>query len=545
VSLYLGLDSSTQSLTGVVIEIGGRERRVAWRGSLNFDVDLPEYGTRNGILPGDDPRVAISSPVLWAAALERLMSDLREASGLDLSRLRGISGAGQQHGSVYLNGRGSSELPRLDPTRPLAKALESLLSRAVAPIWLDASTTRQCEAISAAVGGPTALARLTGSRAFERFTGPQIRKFSETDPDGWAATDRVHLVSSFLASLLIGGHAPIESGDGAGMNLMDLAGKRWAPVALDATAPDLRRRLPPIVEPWSVIGTLSPYWVERFGFPPAQVVAWTGDNPSALVGIGLVDTDRTAISLGTSDTVFRLTREIRVDPSGGSHTFGAPTGDYMVLVCFSNGSLTREHVLREAGVGWDRFRSVLDATRPGNGGAILLPWFSPEITPPVGQPGARRYALDPSDGPANVRAVMEAQMMATAVHSEWIGPRADIIHATGGASRNRDILQVMADVHGAEVHRYEAGESAALGAALRAFHGVQRAAGRPVEWPDVLRGFAEPVDEPVRPDPANVQLYDALKRVYIACEAHALDQGPEPAELIDAFRSEYGGSAGA
>ena len=41
--------------------------------------------------------------------------------------------------------------------------------------------------------------------------------------------------------------SPIDRGDASGMNLMDLARGEWAPVAVEATAPDLARRLPPIV----------------------------------------------------------------------------------------------------------------------------------------------------------------------------------------------------------------------------------------------------------------------------------------------------------
>src|SRR5690606_41127850 len=46
------------------------------------------------------------------------------------------------------------------------------------------------------------LVRITGSRAIERFTGPQIRKFWKTEPALYEKTRQIHLVSSFVASVL-------------------------------------------------------------------------------------------------------------------------------------------------------------------------------------------------------------------------------------------------------------------------------------------------------------------------------------------------------
>jgi len=48
------------------------------------------------------------------------------------------------------------------------------------PIWQDSSTKNECEALEYLVGGPQALANLTGSRAYERFTGNQIARVSTT-----------------------------------------------------------------------------------------------------------------------------------------------------------------------------------------------------------------------------------------------------------------------------------------------------------------------------------------------------------------------------
>ena len=137
---YLGLDASTQSLSAVVIEVAGDgPANVVLESSLNFDEALPHYGTRHGVLPRTDSASATSSPVMWAEALDRLLPSLAGA-GLDPARLAAISGSAQQHGSVYLNARATSALARFDPSLPLAPQLAPLLSRSVAPIWMDTST---------------------------------------------------------------------------------------------------------------------------------------------------------------------------------------------------------------------------------------------------------------------------------------------------------------------------------------------------------------------------------------------------------------------
>jgi xylulokinase len=521
-SIYIGLDASTQSLTATAIEVGASRRSIAYSRTLEFDREWPHYGTRHGVMPSSDPAIAASPPLMWAEALERMMQEIA-ASGLDLARIRAISGSAQQHGSVYLAEGAERRIAALDPAHALAPQLDGCFSRAAAPIWMDTSTSEDCLALASAAGGPDALAELTGSRAFERFTGPQIRKFARLEKDRYARTERIHLVSSFFASLLAGVPAPVDPGDGSGTNLMDLRAQRWASHMLDATAPDLARRLPRVRESWSIVGPLAEYWTRRFGFPKAHVVTWSGDNPCSLVGVGLVEEGPIAISLGTSDTVFGLMREPRVDPSGPGHVFGAPTGDYMGLTCFANGSLARERIRDDYRLDWHGFATALRATPPGNRGAIMLPWLHPEITPAVAGGGFRRHGLGPGDVGANVRGVIEGQMLAMKLHSRWMGVEVGAIRATGGAAINREILQVMADVFGADVRQVNPCNSAALGAALRACHADRRASGQPVEWPRVVEGFVELAPEGhVRARREHAATYAGLLDAYARLESEAL-----------------------
>jgi len=225
--------------------------------------------------------------------------------------------------------------------------------------------------------------------------------------------------------------------------------------------------------------------------------------------------------------------EPRVDESGTGHVFGAPTGAYMGLTCFQNGSLAREHVRTALGLTWSEFSHALASTPPGNGGLVMLPWFSPEITPPVSAPAVHRYGPT-GDGATDVRAVVEAQQLSMALHSRWMAREVDTIHATGGAAVNREILQVMADVFGTSVFQLPAGNSAALGAALRAAHAHLSDADRSLTWLDVVAGLAEPLAiSRVDPNPDRHAMYRDMMPVYAACEAHARGCGPDPGQWLE------------
>ncbi len=173
---YLGLDSSTQSLTAIVIAIEGSERRIVFESSLSFDETLPHYGTRHGVLPRTDPAVARSSPLMWAEALDVMMARLA-GSGLDLSRLAAVSGSAQQHGSVYLNASWAQAVRALDPRQPVAEQLRSVFARQESPIWMDSSTAEECAEITASVGAADVLAqsyRLACVRAIHRSADPPV-----------------------------------------------------------------------------------------------------------------------------------------------------------------------------------------------------------------------------------------------------------------------------------------------------------------------------------------------------------------------------------
>lgn len=200
---------------------------------VNFDSELPHYKTKDGVYRDSLINGRIVSPtIMWVEALDLILGRLKK-SELNFTKIAAVSGSGQQHGSVYWKKGSSVILSSLDPKKPLVEQLGDAFSVEESPIWMDSSTTEQCKAIEKAVGGALELSGLTGSRAYERYTGPQIRRIYETRSEEYENTERISLVSSFMASLLIGSYACIDHTDGAGMNLMDIKERAWSKKVLE------------------------------------------------------------------------------------------------------------------------------------------------------------------------------------------------------------------------------------------------------------------------------------------------------------------------
>lgn len=512
---YLGLDSSTQSLKGIAIDI--EKGTIAHSEAVNFGKDLPQYNSPEGVLPNSDPLVKHSDPMMWLDALDLLLAKFAK-SGFPVSEIAGISGSGQQHGSVYLNENFETVLKSLDASKSLAEQLSKALSRKTSPIWMDSSTSAECQEIAKTVGA-NKLQELTGSPAIERFTGPQIRRFYKTAPAEYAKTARIHLVSSFMASVLCGSDAPIDYGDGAGMNLLNLKTMQWDKEIAEATAPGLISKLPPVKSSKTIAGKLHPYFA-KYGLKPGiPVVAWSGDNPCSLIGVGAAEHGTAVISLGTSDTFFAAMETFKVDPAGCGHVFGNPAGGFMSLICFKNGSLARERIKDECKVDWDFFgRTAFEMTLPGNHGNIILPYFVPEITPLrlKTQPlffGTPEFVSGKVPPEVKIRAIVESQILSMKLHSAWIGENFKTIRVTGGASRSPGICKTIADVFCAEVEKISVPDSAALGAAMRAANAV---AGIAIS--ELSAKFAKTVEK-ISPDLSNKQIYAEMLAKFAEAEA--------------------------
>lgn len=107
----------------------------------------------------------VYAPVaMWLEAVDLVLERLREKQ-TPFERIRGISGSGQQHGSVYWCEGGEQRLGSLDEKRSLVEQLDEAFAHPWSPNWQDASTQVECDGFEDAVGGEDVLAQITGSSA--------------------------------------------------------------------------------------------------------------------------------------------------------------------------------------------------------------------------------------------------------------------------------------------------------------------------------------------------------------------------------------------
>ena len=159
--LYLGFDLSTQQLKGLVV---ASDLKVVNEAKFDFDADSTGFGIEKGVLTNKAENEVFAPVALWLQALDAVLAKLK-AEGAPLNRIKGISGAGQQHGSVYWSKEAEQLLSSLDSNKSLEEQLPRAFSHPYSPNWQDASTQKECDEFDALLGSEEALAQDTGSKA--------------------------------------------------------------------------------------------------------------------------------------------------------------------------------------------------------------------------------------------------------------------------------------------------------------------------------------------------------------------------------------------
>jgi xylulokinase len=414
----IGVDSSTQSTKALAVDLDSG--RVVGRGRAAHTVS-------GGAGRESDPRQ------WWDALVEAL-----EQTGCAGSA-EAVAVGGQQHGLVALDGHG-------EPVRP-------------ALLWNDVRSAPQAAALVEEYGAPWWAERV-GSVPTASFTISKWAWLREHEPEAAARVAAVRLPHDYLTGRLTGG-ATTDRGDASGTGW-------WTPQGYDAQLLDRvglsPALLPQVVEPGKSAGTVRAGTPLREG---ALVGAGTGDNAAAALGLGLRP-GAPVLSLGTSGTVYAVTRGRPADPSGTVAGFADALGGWLPLAATLNCTLAVDRIA--ALLGLDR-----EAVEQG-GSAVVLPYLDGERTPNLPSAAGLLTGLrhDTTPGQLLQAAYDGAAYSLLAALDDvlrWGGeePSQDIpILLIGGGARGRAWQDTVRRLSGRAVQIPAAEEVVALGAAAQA-----------------------------------------------------------------------------
>jgi xylulokinase len=437
-SLYIGVDSGTQSVKAVALD-------------LETGLVAAEARYPHRLIPGLPPGHMEQHPQEWAIAMDAAIGEI--ALRIDRSRVRAIGVSGQQHGFVPLDGEGAVIRP--------------------AKLWCDTSTAAECAILTRRLGGRAAVIRRTGLPFLPGYTAPKVLWLKRREPANFRRLRHILLPHDFL-NLHLTGRYFMEFGDASGTGFLDVRKRAWSAAAMGAVDGRVADCLPAVSASHEPCGILRPELAARYGFPRETLVsAGGGDNMMGAIGTGNVVPGAVTASFGTSGTIYAFARSPVVDPSGEIAAFCSSTGGWLPLLCTMNVTGVTERVRELFGWSLDDLERAAAGVPAGADGLTLLPYLDGERTPNLPKGAGVYFGLDR-------RTLAQGHLARAAIEGvtlgmnyglgrlRALGVRPREIRLTGGGARSALWRQVAADVFGVPVVAMAQDESAALGGALQA-----------------------------------------------------------------------------
>ncbi len=477
----VGIDSGTQGTKALVVDFKGK---VVGRGYA-----------RHRFSPGLKPGESEQHPSVWIEALQKALREAIRTSRINPADIVSLGVSGQQHGFVALDKKGV-------PIRP-------------AKLWNDTSTVEETETLIATLGGKKAFIRKLGISLAVGYTASKILWLKKKEPSSYRRLATIHLPHNYL-NFWLTGESVMEYGDASGTGLMDIRRRCWHKEALGAIDPELETKLPPLRHPAEPVGYLKTDVARLFRMGKVLVSSGGGDNMMAAIGSGNVVPGVCTLSLGTSGTVYSYFARPFVDPEGEIAAFCDSTGGWLPLLCTMNVTNTTEHFKALLKLSNIRLENLASQAPPGAGGLIFLPFLDGERVPVLPFSSGVFFGLNRKtfDACYLARSIIEGTILNLGygfARMRQLGLQPSEIRATGGGSRSRLWLQVVADIFRTPVVTLAEQEAAAFGAALQSIWAYEREKGQKSDIASIVLSRVKLGKLTIKPQKKNASLYEDLQ----------------------------------
>ena len=477
----IGIDSGTQGTKVLIVDFEGHI----------ISSGRAPHRFVDGLKPGESEQ----DPQVWIEALEKALGEALAKADISASEIVCMGVSGQQHGFIPLDDEGN-------PIRP-------------AKLWNDTSTTQEAEIIVNSLGGKLNYIQKLGINLAVGYTASKILWLKNNEPDNYKKLDTVLLPHNYI-NFVLTGKAHMEYGDGSGTGLMDIRKCAWNQEAISAVDPGLSAKLPALSHPKEPVGYLVKEIADQFGMAKVLVGSGGGDNMMGAVGSGNVKPGLCTLSLGTSGTVSSYFAEPCVDPQGEIASMCDSTGGWLPLLCTMNVTNTTEYLKTLLGISNEEL-DELSLQAPGGAGRLLfLPFIDGERVPVLPQASGVFFGLTRNNFNAShmTRAVMEGTILNLGYgfsRMKSLGLIPSEIRATGGGSKSKLWLQIVADIFQTPVLTLQEEEAAAFGAAIQSIWNFYTSQGNKVKIEDLTEKMVKLEERVVEPRPETFGLYNELQ----------------------------------
>jgi sugar (pentulose or hexulose) kinase len=490
-SYLLAIDNGTQSVRALLFDLEGN---LLGKGK----VDLQAYYSQH-------PGWAEQDPEYYWQSLGEACRLLWQQVDIDKRQIKGVSLTTQRGTIITVDAAGK-------PLRP-------------AILWLD---QRRAE-VRGKIKGPWGwLFKLIREEATVDYFRAQaeVNWLAQEQPELWARTDKVLLLSGFLTHRLCDrfvdsvaccvGYLPFDY-----KRLKWAARSDWKWQAM----PVRPNQLPELVKPGERLGVITAEAARHTGIPEGlPLIAAGADKACEVLGAGGVEPSTACLSYGTTATI-NTTRRTYLEtvplippfPAAIPDHFNTEVmiyrGFWMVSWFKQEFGLREMQRAKELGVEPEAlFDELVNSVPAGSMGLMLQPYWTPGIREPGLEAKGSIIGFGDVHTRAHIyRAILEGLAYALRQGKEQIEKRSRSkitrLRVSGGGSQSDAAMQLTADIFGLPAERPHVYETSGLGAAIDCAVGL----GLHPDFPTAIAAMTR-VGQVFEPNPQSQQIYERLYR---------------------------------
>ncbi len=490
-SYLLAIDNGTQSVRALLFDLQGN---LLGKGK----VDLQAYYSQQ-------PGWAEQDPEYYWKSLGQACELLWQQVDIDKRLIKGVALTTQRGTIINVDAEGK-------PLRP-------------AILWLDQRRAEIRDKIKGPWGWLFKLIREEATVDYFRAQA-EVNWLAQEQPELWAKTDKVLLLSGFLTHRLCGrfvdsvaccvGYLPFDY-----KRLKWAARRDWKWQAM----PVRPNQLPELVKPGERLGVISAEASRHTGIPEGlPLIAAGADKACEVLGAGGVEPSTACLSYGTTATI-NTTRSTYLETVPLIPPFPAAIPDhYNTEVMIYRGfwmvswfkqefGLREMQRAKELGVEPEAlFDELVNSVPAGSMGLMLQPYWTPGIREPGLEAKGSIIGFGDVHTRAHIyRAILEGLAYALRQGKEQIekrsGSKITRLRVSGGGSQSDAAMQLTADIFGLPAERPHVYETSGLGAAIDCAVGL----GLHADFPSAIAAMTR-VGQVFQPNKPAQQIYERLYR---------------------------------